>query len=269
MPDVRRQRDAHVFTRHAVTVTLALVAVFTFAFSFTNVWALGRRLGVAPWAAPTIAPAVDLSVAALLVALHQLTASGVPPRRLRSARALLVFSGAATLALNAAEPILRHAYGQAAFDAVAPLLLIGWSEVGPALLTQIHLASSPTRPRPPRTTAAVKSDSPTPSRSSAPTMQTHPAKTGRSRRIPHAELLDRARRVDLEHRQNRGRPASADTVRAALGIGSAQARELVAAVRAEQHQAPGWDPPEAPTTAPTSDDATTRPHDAAPHRRTP
>ena len=134
-----------MFARSAVTVTLALalalVAVFTFAFSFTNVWALGRRLGVAPWAAPMIAPAVDLSVAALLlVALHQLTARGVPPRQVRSARILLVFCETATLALNAAAPILRYAYGRPAFDAIRPLLLIGWSEVGPALLTQIHLA---------------------------------------------------------------------------------------------------------------------------------
>jgi hypothetical protein len=242
MPDVLDRPSARTsgpagqaFARSAVTVTLALVAAFTFAFSFTNVWALGRRLGVAPWAAPMIAPAVDLSVAALLLALHQLTARGVPPCELRSARILLLFSGVATLALNAADPILRHAYGRAAFDAVGPLLLVGWSEVGPALLIQIHLVSSPTRPGTPRRTATAKSDLPTQSRSAAKpdTAETDTAKVGGTARVPYAELLDRARRLDLEHRKNRGRPVSADTVRAALGIGSAQARRLVAIVRAE------------------------------------
>src|SRR5258707_3157600 len=95
-------------------------------------------------AAPLVAPAVDLSVVALLCALHHLTVHGVAPRRFRSARVLLGFSGVATLTLNAAEPIVVGAYGRAAFDAVGPLLLIGWSEVGPALLSQIYVTRSST-----------------------------------------------------------------------------------------------------------------------------
>lgn len=43
-----------VFTRRAVTVTLALVACFTFAFSFTNVWALGIQLGVPRLVGPLV-----------------------------------------------------------------------------------------------------------------------------------------------------------------------------------------------------------------------
>ncbi|UKD51048.1 hypothetical protein L3Q65_24275 [Amycolatopsis sp. FU40] len=35
----------------------------------------------------------------------------------------------ATLALNVAEPLVAGRLGKALFDAVGPLLLIGWSEV--------------------------------------------------------------------------------------------------------------------------------------------
>src|SRR5260370_922807 len=85
------------------TGTLVLIPVFPFAFSFSNVWALGVRLGAARWAAPLVAPAIDLSVVALLFALHQLTVHGVAPGRLRSARVLLAFSGVVTLTLNASN----------------------------------------------------------------------------------------------------------------------------------------------------------------------
>ncbi|MFC9250404.1 hypothetical protein [Amycolatopsis thailandensis] len=39
-----------------------------------------------------------------------------------------------TLVLNVAEPLIADEVEKALFDAVGPLLLIGWSEVGPALL---------------------------------------------------------------------------------------------------------------------------------------
>jgi alkanesulfonate monooxygenase SsuD/methylene tetrahydromethanopterin reductase-like flavin-dependent oxidoreductase (luciferase family) len=50
---------------------------------------------------------------------------------------LLIFASLATLALNIADPVVTGAYGRAAFDAVGPLLLIGWAEVGPGLLQSI------------------------------------------------------------------------------------------------------------------------------------
>jgi hypothetical protein len=56
---------------------------------------------------------------------------------LRPARRLLFFASVVTLALNVAEPFLAGQFGKAAFDAVGPLLLIGWSEVGPGLLQAI------------------------------------------------------------------------------------------------------------------------------------
>ncbi|GAA3219801.1 hypothetical protein GCM10020216_030290 [Nonomuraea helvata] len=39
-------------------------------------------------------------------------------------------------------PLVGPAVGRAAVDAVAPLLLIGWAEVGPGLLRQIHATKS-------------------------------------------------------------------------------------------------------------------------------
>jgi hypothetical protein len=42
-----------------------------------------------------------------------------------------------TLALDVADPLVTGHYGKAAFDAVGPLLLIGWAEVGPVLLQAI------------------------------------------------------------------------------------------------------------------------------------
>lgn len=65
-----RQRSGEKVTRAAVTAILALIAMLTFAFSFGNIWALGRRLGVSPSIAPLAGPAVDLSVVGLLVAVR-------------------------------------------------------------------------------------------------------------------------------------------------------------------------------------------------------
>ncbi|THJ25658.1 hypothetical protein E7Y31_23285, partial [Candidatus Frankia alpina] len=45
-----------------------------------------------------------------------------------------IFSSMVTLSLNVAEPLIAGHYGRAAFDAVGPLLLIGWAEVAPDLL---------------------------------------------------------------------------------------------------------------------------------------
>jgi hypothetical protein len=42
--------------------------------------------------------------------------------------------------LNVADPLVTGDYGKAAFDAVGPLLLIGWAEVGPDLLRALTAA---------------------------------------------------------------------------------------------------------------------------------
>jgi hypothetical protein len=49
----------------AVTVIMGTVVGLTFIFGFGNVLNLALRLGVTPWVAPLVAPAVDLSVLGL------------------------------------------------------------------------------------------------------------------------------------------------------------------------------------------------------------
>ncbi|MFF4817293.1 DUF2637 domain-containing protein [Kitasatospora sp. NPDC001309] len=124
--------------RTTITLVMTITAGLAFAFSFGNVWALALRLGVPDPVAPLIAPMVDLSVLGLLVALHHLSATGTDTAQLRSATSLMHFCGLLTLALNTAEPLLAGHYGRATLDAVAPLLLLGWGVVGPALLRQLH-----------------------------------------------------------------------------------------------------------------------------------
>lgn len=188
--------------RRAVTVVVFVIAGLAFAFGFGNGWAVGRQLGVPAWIAPLVAPAVDLSVVALLASLQYLRAQGVTGRLL-GPRLLLLFSGVATLAMNTAHPLLSGAYGQACFYAVAPLLLIGWSEVGPKLLAALH----GTVPGP---SAFVRDD---------------------ERRVP-IELFERARQLDREHRQVYGRPITRDRLRAALGVSNAMAGEVLRQIRA-------------------------------------
>jgi hypothetical protein len=119
---------------------LALDLALTFAFGFGNVWALGRSLGVPSFVAPLVGPAVDLSVAGLLIGIRHLSMAGVPRDHLRQVRILLTACGAATMALNIAGPVTAGAYGRAAFDSVGPGLpvLIGWAETGPGMLRFLY-----------------------------------------------------------------------------------------------------------------------------------
>ena len=66
-----------------------------------------------------------------------------PPAPLRPTcwRRMLRFSGLLTLALNTAGSIADRQYGTALVDTVGPALLMGWSEVGPWMLRQIHAVS--------------------------------------------------------------------------------------------------------------------------------
>ncbi|MFJ6100324.1 DUF2637 domain-containing protein [Streptomyces sp. NPDC092359] len=130
-------------TQRTVTVVMAIIAALAFVFSFGNVWSLALRLGVPGPVAPLIAPMVDLSVVGLLVALRYLSLRGVPAGDLTAATRLMHASGFFTLALNVAEPIIAGHYGRACVDAVAPLLLLGWGAVGPALLRHFHAVATP------------------------------------------------------------------------------------------------------------------------------
>jgi hypothetical protein len=108
----------------------------------TNVLNLALRLGVPAWVAPLVAPAVDLSVIGLLLGTRHLALAGAPAAMLRPARRLLIFATVVTLALNVADPLVNGEYGKAACDAVGPLLLIGWAEVGPGFLQALGESGS-------------------------------------------------------------------------------------------------------------------------------
>lgn len=191
-----------VAMRRTVTTVVFVIAGLTFAFGFSNGWSLGLRLGVPAWGAPLVAPAVDLSVMGILTALAYLRAHGVT-EGLAAPRLLLLFSGMCTLALNTAHPILIGAYGQAAFHAIAPLLLIGWSEVGPKLLASLH--------------GTVPGPSPV-------------VPDDRTAMTP--ELVARARQLDAEHHQEHGRPITRDRLRAGLKMSNAVAGKVLREVRA-------------------------------------
>jgi hypothetical protein len=193
---------AAVLLRRGVTVTVFVIAGLTFAFGFGNGYTVAIQLGVPGWIAPLVAPAVDLSVVALLAALQYLRASGVT-RRLVGPRLLLIFCGLTTLAINTAESIAAGALGRACFDAVAPLLLIGWSEVGPQLL------------------ALLQGTVPGPSQA---------VQDGRP--MVSVELIEKAQQLDADHRQEHGRPITRDRLRAVLRVSNAVASELLRQVRA-------------------------------------
>lgn len=221
----------------SVTAIMGTVVALTFLFGFGNVLNLALRLGVPTYVAPLVAPAVDLSVLGLLLGTRYLALHGASAEQLRPAKRLLLFASAVTLALNVAEPIYAHNFGKAAFDAVGPLLLIGWAEVGPALLQAIQqLNQQPASPpaqtptnndltkdetrqddsEPATPTAAI----PTPLRTAKPSDQ--------DKSDP---LLTEAYQLDAEHWQTAQRPISAETLRKRLHIGATRARHLVAQVR--------------------------------------
>lgn len=181
----------------------------------TNVWTLALRLGVPTWVAPLIAPSVDLSVVALLVGVRQLALAGADLAILRPARRLLLFCGLATLALNVAEPVSTGAYGTALFDAVGPVLLIGWADVAPAFLRAIAAVRDTAEPGP------------------EPPDEFDSLNQAALRHRPDEQLLELARAADAAHWSAHQRPISVDRLRQKLRVGSDRARRLVAELRQE------------------------------------
>ena len=168
------------------------------AFSVVNVTRLCLDLGVIAWIAWLIGPSVDLSVIGLLAGIRFLSLHNYTDDQLAKLNRFLRFCGLLTLALNTAGALWHLQYGTAAVDAIGPVLLIGWSEIGPWLLREINavrssVASEPTTEQP----------------------QAGPAATARPVVIP-AGLLARTRELDAEHRAATGRPISRDTLRARL-----------------------------------------------------
>lgn len=215
-----------------VTTMMSIVIGLTFLFGFGNVLALALRIGVPAYVAPLVAPALDLTVLGLLVGTRHLAMHGAPETVLRPARRLLLAASTATLALNVADPICAGQWGKAGFDAVGPLLLIGWAEVGPALLRSLQIvdiaqdqredhdgsASAPVAE--PECVVAVDQE---------PTIETTAA---------GAEAkLERARSLNREHWDRHRRPISAESLRRELGVGAATSRKLCAVVRSEMQPA--------------------------------
>ena len=218
-----------------VTSIVGVIVGLTFLFGFGNVLTFGLRLGVPGWVAPLVAPAVDLSVLALLVAIRHLAMRGAGAAVVQPARRLLLASSVATLALNVAEPLAAGEVGRALFDAVGPLLLIGWADVGPALLRELAMARSvEVSPHSDAEVEQVVEPLATPP-AGTPQPLIH-GRSGRPRRSggPRIddELLARAIEADLQHRRAYQRPISAEGLMRTLGLGASRSRLLVRAVRA-------------------------------------
>lgn len=142
-----------------------------------------------------------------------------------------------TLALNVADPLVAGEHGKAAFDAVGPLLLLGWAEVGPAFLQALGTTSTAANLDDKSRTDQTDTQVPgTPTNGAALSHNEQEREQSRSRHskhLPDEELLDQARREDAAHRMTHQKPISADGLRLRLGIGSAKARLLVKTVRSE------------------------------------
>ena len=250
---VLTSRPGERFARRVVTGCAVLVVAACFGFSFGNVLALGRYLAVPEWVAWLVAPAVDLTVVGLIVGVRHLSLRGVEGRRLRPARLLLIAAGVATWALNTAHALLvRGHLGVVAYDSLAPLLLIGWAEVGPWFLRQFRAAAASELSMPVR---AGQTQAPTAAGADEEEAQAggqRPESMGQLRRPARAAggvvprrpaaaqtaageqaLLDRARTLNAAHRQAHGRQISRDKLRAALGIGATRAERLLAVLAAE------------------------------------
>lgn len=233
-----------VLTRRAVTAITGVIATLAFVFSFGNVAALAAYLHVPLYIGWLVGPAVDLSVVGLLIGIRYLSLHGYSDKQLAKPRRLLVLCGVLTMALNTAESICTQHYGTAAFDAVAPALLLGWSENGPWLLRQIYtvrvqLAASALEQPSPVPVAADQATTPSavPVPVPAGTVPPEPPVVDDGPAPPPEPgddpLLTRARELDIAHRRTNGRPISRDLLRSELRIARDRAGELCQLLRAE------------------------------------
>jgi hypothetical protein len=267
-PAVPAPADGERFARQVVTWCGVLVGLACFGFSFGNTLALGRYLRVPWYVAWLVAPAVDLTVFGLIVGIRHLSLRGLEGRRLRPARLLLVAAGLAALALNTAHGLfVRRHLGVVAYDSLAPLLLIGWAEVGPWFLRQFAIAAAASS----ASARAGRSAGPATARTARPAAPTglaplDPAHLDGGRPTPgprpdglaanaraattvttDPSLLERARALNTAHWRTHGRQISRDKLRAALGIGASRAERLLAALAADP---PASSPPGTPTPTP-------------------
>jgi hypothetical protein len=147
------QEDGERGVRRFVTVLAVTVGGLCFLFSLGNVYQLAVDLELWVWIRPLVAPAVDLSLVALVVGIRFLARRGVSGKELRRPRLFMLAVGLAAWALNTAHAVAERDWGKAAFDSLAPGLLIGWAEVLPWFLRQFQAvtnppAGAPSRPAP-------------------------------------------------------------------------------------------------------------------------
>jgi Protein of unknown function (DUF2637) len=199
-------------TRWTVTTITLVIAALSFAFCFGNCHDLCLSLGLDGWIAWLIGPSVDLSVIGLLVGVRYLASVGYSGAELAKPRRLLILCGLLTLALNTADALTHGRYGTAAVNAIGPILLICWSDVGPWLVAE--LAAVTHRHDESRRHHAAES-----TREVEPPRPTDPAQA-------EADLWDLALSADSQHRASTGRPISRDALRDALHIGRDRASDL-------------------------------------------
>lgn len=154
-PDKRKDNPAGadrteriIFT--VVVAVIAIVPTLTFVFSFGNVGDLGVSLHVDQRIAYLTGPAIDLSVVGLIVAGSYLSHRGWSEKQLWPIHLMSVICGLTMIALNCGQAVYQQHWRLASFDAVGPLLLIGWGFIGPWLLRQLFEA---------RTVSAIQSAS--------------------------------------------------------------------------------------------------------------
>lgn len=238
-------------TRWAVTAITLVIAALSFAFCFGNSHDLCVSLGLDGWIAWLIGPSVDLSVIGLLVGVRYLASVGYTGEELAKPRRLLTLCGLLTLALNTADALTHRQYGTAAVNAIGPILLICWSDVGPWLMAE--LATATHRNDEPQPCAGTESNPlPEPVTADAAEAQADPADPDGSAAAKQVDLAvdlpdepdpERAKvdlwvlalHLDAEHRADTGRPISRDALRNALHIGRDRASDLKHRLR--QHAA--------------------------------
>jgi hypothetical protein len=228
--------------RRFVTVLAVVVGGLCFLFSAGNVYQLAVDLGLWAWIRPLVAPAVDLSLVALVVGIRFLARRGLSGAELRRPRLFLLAVGLAAWALNTAGAVAQRDWGKAAFDSLAPGLLVGWAEVLPWFLRQFHAVTHPTEdPTPVRVpvpvpTPAAGEARPSPAedgtraRSRRPARPSRPTTAGAGA-APLAGLVERARTAAAAYEAEHGRPVSRDALRRALHVSNRVAGELLRAVR--------------------------------------
>ena len=230
------------WVRWTTTASVVLLAGIAAVVSYRHMNTLALQHGESRWTAALIPLSVDGMIVASSMTLLADSRAGHPGGALP--RTLLAIGSTASLAANVAvaEPSM---YGRviAAWPSFA---LIGAYEL---LMRQIRHAATaqPGAARPPTADHARSTTTPVTAAASGNTLPA-PARppTATARRLTSPDpptarpgsrqpdtdhLLARARQLDAEHRAHRGRPASAETLRAQLHISAATARHLKNTIR--------------------------------------